>query len=218
MIFIDDLSRRIPSAITEFQHRILLNKPQLDPALAQFPRILSQLYWHWDHICANSMVCAALEFISGTAMEDKDEIQRMVPHPAALNWPRFLRMKTGIAPAYSYAVFPKSHHPDTSVFVQALPDMDDFINLGNDILSFYKEALDGDQMTYVAFRAKITNKHPICVVSEMVDEITQSHERIVAILSGHPEALKWWLTFEKGYIGWHLDLQRYKLAEIGFHM
>ncbi|THU92381.1 terpenoid synthase, partial [Dendrothele bispora CBS 962.96] len=190
MIFIDDLSRRIPFAITEFQHRILLNKPQLDPSLAQFPRILSQLYWHWDYICANSMVCAALEFINS----------RDAPAPCRTQLPRFLRMKTGIAPAYSYAVFPKSQHPDTSVFVQALPDMDDFINLGNDILSFYKEALDGDQMTYVAFRAKITNKQPIRVVSEMVDEITQSHERIVTILSGYPEALKWWLTFEKGYM------------------
>lgn len=93
------------------------------------------LYRHWDPVNANSMVCAALEFISGTVMEDKEEIGAMVPHGAAVNWPRFLRTKTGIAPAYSYAVFPKSTHPDMSSYVQALPDMDDFINLGNDILS-----------------------------------------------------------------------------------
>ncbi|KIK53242.1 hypothetical protein GYMLUDRAFT_77496 [Collybiopsis luxurians FD-317 M1] len=164
------------------------------------------------------MVCAALEFISGTVMEDKEEIETMPPHPSAENWPKFLRAKTGIAPAYSYAVFPQTAHPDMSVYVQVLPDMDDFINLGNDILSFYKEDLAGDEMTYVAFRAKISGKHPLRVVSEMVDEITHSHERILAVLSDHPEALKWWLTFEKGYIGWHLSMKRYRLSEIGLQM
>ncbi|KAG7096146.1 hypothetical protein E1B28_006819 [Marasmius oreades] len=218
MIFIDDLSKRMPNAITEFQHRILLHKPQLDPALEQFPRILGNLYLHWDPICANSMVCAALEFISGTVMEDKKEIETMLPHPYAENWPKFLRSKTGIAPAYSYAVFPRTAHPDMSVYVQVLPDMEDFINLGNDILSFYKEDLAGDEMTYVSFRAKITGKRPLRVLSEMVDEITRSHERILKVLSDYPEALKWWLTFERGYIGWHLSLKRYRLSEIGLQM
>ncbi|KAL0568717.1 hypothetical protein V5O48_013270 [Marasmius crinis-equi] len=200
MIFIDDLSKRMPNAISEFQHRILLHKPQLDPALDQFPRILGNLYLHWDSVCANSMVCAALEFISGTVMEDKEEIEAMPPQ--------------GLTPRLKIG----QTHPDMSVYVQVLPDMDDFINLGNDILSFYKEDLAGDEMTYVAFRAKISGKDSIRVVSEMVDEITRSHERILAVLSDYPEALKWWLTFEKGYIGWHLSLKRYRLSEIGLQM
>ncbi|KAL0562856.1 hypothetical protein V5O48_019222, partial [Marasmius crinis-equi] len=63
---------------------------------------------------------------------------------------------------------------------------------------FYKEDLAGDEATYVAFRAKISGKDPLVVVSEIVDEVTRSHERILAVLSDHPEALKWWLTFEQG--------------------
>ncbi|KAL0565469.1 hypothetical protein V5O48_016558 [Marasmius crinis-equi] len=215
MIFIDDLSKRMPNAISEFQHRILLHKPQLDPVLDQLPRNLSNLYLHWDSVCANSMVCAALEFISGTVMEDKEEIETMPLHPSAENWPRFLRAKTGVAPGYSHAVFPRTAHPDMSAYVQVLPDMDNFLTHGNDILSFYKEDLAGEEMSYVAVRARISGKDPLRVISEMVDEITRSHERIIAVLSDHPEALKWWLTFEKGYIWWHLSLKRYRLSEIG---
>ncbi|KAF5345287.1 hypothetical protein D9758_008417 [Tetrapyrgos nigripes] len=214
VILIDDLSKRMPSAITEFQQRILLNQPQVDPALDRFPQILNNLYLHWDPVCANMMVCSAYDFIVGTILEDR----RMVPHQAAIHWPKFLRLKSGVANAYALATFPKDRHPDLSVYVQALPDMSDFINFVNDILSFYKEDLTGDDMNYVGFSARLSGKTSLQVVSELIEEVVQSHRRIVDILADQPETLKWWLTFEQGYIAWHLSSCRYKLSEIGLHM
>lgn len=135
MIFIDDLSTRMPEAIAQFQRRMISGEHQLDPVLDQFPRVLGNLYKHWDPVAANCMVCATLEFISGNGMEGKKEISAMAPSKDAVTWPRFLRAKTGAAPGYSWTVFPIRYHSDMSVYVQAIPDMDDFINLVNDILS-----------------------------------------------------------------------------------
>lgn len=55
-------------------------------------------------------------------------------------------------------------------------------------------------MTYVAFRSKISGQKAIETVSQMVEEITCSHKRIVAILEGYPDALESWLVFERGYM------------------
>ncbi|KAJ7237090.1 hypothetical protein C8J57DRAFT_1087814, partial [Mycena rebaudengoi] len=80
------------------------------------------LYKYWDPINANSMVCAALEFVSATVLEGRKEVAEMTVRAQATNWPRYLRMKSGMAPGFSCTAFPISAHPDISTYIQALPD------------------------------------------------------------------------------------------------
>ncbi|KAJ6500291.1 isoprenoid synthase domain-containing protein [Mycena vulgaris] len=202
--------------LENFQQRDLMGYPQEDPPLQHFHQILGGLYKYWDPICANSMACAAFEFISGTVLEGRKEVSEMEVQPTASSWPKYLRAKSGMAPGFSCTAFPKNTHPDISTYIQVLPDIDDYLCLVNDILSFHKEELAGETMTYVQVRSKTTRKHPRQVLIEMVQEVGEIHARILATLRGHEEAFLAWTTLENGFIAWHLSIGRYKLSELGF--
>ncbi|KAJ7248991.1 hypothetical protein C8J57DRAFT_1239998 [Mycena rebaudengoi] len=211
--YIDDLAAQ--PFLKEFQRKIMLGLPQEHGPLAQFQKALGNLYKYWDPVNANSMVCAALEFVSATILEDRKEIAQMAVQPSASNWPRYMRTKSGMAAGFSCAAFPISAHPDISAYIQALPDMDDFFCYANDILSFYKEELAGETMNYVHIRAKTTQKHPKRVLLEMIREVGDVHQRLQATLAGQPDALMAWKTFEYGFIARHLALERYQLRQLG---
>ncbi|KIK54861.1 hypothetical protein GYMLUDRAFT_176572 [Collybiopsis luxurians FD-317 M1] len=206
----------MPAAIVEYQRRIFLNEPQLNPVLDKLPGVLGKLYMHWDPICANSMTSSVLDFLTGTLMEDKEEIQNMPLHSEARNWPKFLRTKTGIGAMFIHPVFPKTAYPDLAIYAQAIPDIDDFLCYVNDLFSFYKEDLAGEEMNYIGIRAKITGEAPLRVVSDLVDEVTRCHDNILAMLSNHPHAVRRWKDYVQGYVGFHLHVTRYRLSELGF--
>ncbi|KAJ6554995.1 isoprenoid synthase domain-containing protein [Mycena vulgaris] len=211
--YIDDIASH--SSLEQFQQTIMSGTKQLSGPLASFPSVLAALYTHWDPICANFMVTAAMEFMSGTALEVRAEVVAMTIRPSAISWPRYLREKSGMAPGFSCAAFPRVVHPSITTYIQALPDIDEYLCLVNDILSFYKEDLAGETMNHVSVRAKLSGKHPKRVLVEMVEEVGDLHRRIAAILEGNPEAMTAWATLEHGFIAWHLSLGRYKLSELG---
>ncbi|KAJ7292051.1 hypothetical protein C8J57DRAFT_1043751, partial [Mycena rebaudengoi] len=49
--------------------------------------------------------------------------------------PSYLRSKTGVAARFSSTAFPRTTHPDLSEYIQAIPDIDSYLCLVNDILS-----------------------------------------------------------------------------------
>lgn len=132
--YVDDSAGK--PALEDYQRRLLLGLPQVDPALEYYQKVLGSLYDHWDPICANSMASAAFEFVSGTVIESTSEVSAMDVRPTAAGWPKYLRQKSGLGPAAACAIFPKQTHPDISAFIQVLPDIDEFSCLANDILSF----------------------------------------------------------------------------------
>ncbi|KAF7350598.1 Terpenoid synthase [Mycena sanguinolenta] len=203
-------------ALEDYQRNLLLGRPQADPALARYHEVLAKVYDHWDSVCANFMVCAAMEFVSGTIVENRPETMTLPVVPTAPNWPKYLRAKSGLGSGAACALFPRKVHPDLSAYIQVLPDIDDFTCLVNDILSFYKEELAGETTNYVHVRSKTSLKTPKQVLVEMVHEVGNIHTRVAATLAGHPEALAAWTTFETGYIAWHLSIERYKLSQLGF--
>ncbi|KIK54856.1 hypothetical protein GYMLUDRAFT_176524 [Collybiopsis luxurians FD-317 M1] len=177
---------------------------------------MGKLYLYWDPPCANAMSSSALDFVTGTLMEDKAEVQQMRLHPEARNWPKFLRTKTGISAMFAHSIFPKTAYPDLAIYAQALPDIEDFLSFVNDLFSYYKEELAGEDTNYVAIRAKVSANPPLRVVSDLVDEVTRYHEDILAMLSDHPQAVRRWREFVQSYLGFHLSVSRYRLSELGF--
>ncbi|KAJ7744106.1 isoprenoid synthase domain-containing protein [Mycena metata] len=210
--YIDDNPDR--AVLEDYQRRVLLGLPQEESPVQHLHEVLGGLYQHWDPFCANAMSCAALEFITATVLEVRTEVSEMTVRPTATRWPGYLRAKSGMAPGFSCAAFPTSGHPDISSYIQVLPDMDDYICLVNDILSFYKEELVGENINYVHVRSKMTGKTPHRVLVEMVREVGDIHARIAATLAGHPEALASWEILEHGFIAWHFSIERYKLSQL----
>ncbi|KAJ7480552.1 isoprenoid synthase domain-containing protein [Mycena latifolia] len=204
------------ASLEQFQRNALLGKAQPPGPLAHFQPALGALYKYWDPLCANIMVSAAMDFVTATALEGRQDVVCMDVRPTALGWPKYLRAKSGMAPGYSCAAFPLAAHPDITTYIQALPEIDECLSLLNDILSFYKEDLAGETMNYVSVRAKVSGKQPRGVIVEMVEEVTDLHRRIAGILEGNPDAAAAWAALEHGVIAWHFALLRYKLADLGF--
>ncbi|KAJ6546765.1 hypothetical protein DFH09DRAFT_1170884, partial [Mycena vulgaris] len=212
--YIDDIASQ--DCIEQFQRTTLVGGKQPPGPLVHFPAVLAALYTHWDPISANIMVSAAMDFITATAMEGRQEVVCMDVRSSALGWPKYLRAKSGMAPGYSCAAFPRAAHPDISTYIQSLPEIDECLSLLNDIFSFYKEDLAGETMNYVSVRAKVSGKHPKGVLVEMIEEVGDLHQRIAGILEGNRDAMAAWAELEHGVIAWHFSLSRYKLTELGF--
>ena len=83
----------------------------------------------------------------------------------------------------------------------------------NDILSFYKEELAGETVTYVhLLRATRHKESGLEVVQELIDEAVDLSEEIDGILTG--DAKEMWECWKTGYITYHLCDGRYKLSEL----
>lgn len=83
----------------------------------------------------------------------------------------------------------------------------------SDVLSFYKEDLAGDTSSYIHARTRITKKSLRDTLSEVVEEVVAAVDRVRKHLGEGP-ARDAWDSFESGYISFHINNPRYKLAEV----
>ncbi|KAJ7592216.1 Trichodiene synthase [Mycena floridula] len=173
------------------------------------------MYLHWDPLIANCIVCAALEFVSGCALESRSEIREMDISPLAERWPYFLRTKTGVAAAYALMLFPKDSNPDISKFIQVIADINIFIDLTNDVLSFYKETLADEITNYIHNKSATTGKTPDATLADAASEVISTYERISSYMQNSASSCQTaWKTFVNSYIGFHVTQERYKIQEL----
>ncbi|KAJ7618796.1 isoprenoid synthase domain-containing protein [Roridomyces roridus] len=210
--YIDDVAPR--SSLENYLHVLLSGGSQSGP-LGHLHTVLADLFTHWDPVLVNMMVTALMDLMSATVLEGRDNIIQM--KLTARTWPSYLRVRSATSPGFSSALFPMTAHPDNTAFIQALPDMDEYMCLINDVLSFHKEALAGETTNHVFTRAEMEGKDPKSVLLEMSGQLALLHHRIAATLRTSPAALATWVAFENGCIAWHLKLDRYRLAkDFGF--
>ena len=83
----------------------------------------------------------------------------------------------------------------------------------SDILSFYKEELEGETGNYIHDRANVTQTSPRDTLLALIDDTVGAHERIRATLGPGP-ARDAWDAFAQGYISFHVGSPRYRLRDI----
>ncbi|KAI0394333.1 isoprenoid synthase domain-containing protein [Xylariaceae sp. FL0594] len=84
-----------------------------------------------------------------------------------------------------------------------------------DILSFYKEQLSGDTVNRVSLISQCRGISPGDALNELVDEGINAHQRVLSILSSDEKALAAYKSFAQGFVGFHTNLSRYRLHELG---
>ena len=85
--------------------------------------------------------------------------------------------------------------------------------LFSDVLSFYKEQLEGERDNYIYNRALVTNRDVDTVLSDVIDEVVKSINAVRDILQGEEEKATW-ETFLKSYTAFHYMTPRYRLTEL----
>lgn len=84
----------------------------------------------------------------------------------------------------------------------------------NDILSFYKEELAGEDDNYVHMRADLSGNGTIAALEEICAETLTEISNITATLSHDPEAAAVFDCYIRDYLRFHFSTTRYKLEEL----
>jgi hypothetical protein len=167
---------------------------------------------YFDPIAANAIIIGFHEFINGTMMESITKT--IIHHARAPNFPEYVRLQSGAPALYAYWIFPRHKHPDLSTYVQAIPDLLALINRVNDIFSFYKEELAGEDDNFVHMRAKTSGKDVIITLEDICDETIELVNNISATLATDTAAYLAFQGYLSGYIRFHLSTTRYCMKEL----
>lgn len=213
LIYVDDMAHKDPSSFSVFEQRFLRGQPQLNPVLDALIDVLLRMWDLYDPLCANSIIASTFEYFTSTCIEPDIERLPLIRGTQRFSW--FVRERTGVATAFALMMFTKSTQIDMMEYIQAMPDMNFWICLTNDVLSFHKEELAGETANYVHNRACLENKAPLEVLAEMAEELRVSRNTIHIALSKSPRALQAWKVWEHGYVAWHMAQDRYKLRDLG---
>ncbi|KAF9556238.1 terpenoid synthase, partial [Agrocybe pediades] len=172
-------------------------------------------YRLFEPIVANCIILSAMDFINGCMLEQVPNIQDMKLSDSASSWPYYLRSKTGSAHAYAFMIFPKEGGIDLSSYIQVIDDIALFINLANDVLSFYKEYLAGEQTNYIHNLAFVAQRTVSETLRDVVDETIRASLRVSKVLKNTDvRALAYWNRFVNGYLTFHFTETRYRLTEL----
>lgn len=141
-----------------------------------------------------------------------------------------MRVVSGAGDAYTLFAFP----PEIPLhcYMHGIPDIRSFCNNGkyvqslyfaqvqrlispiSDVLSFYKEEAGGESANQISILARCEQVPKIEVLRRIADSVADAHARLMEILAPQPAALRTYLQFSCGYVGFHTSLKRYRLGEL----
>ncbi|CCL98542.1 uncharacterized protein FIBRA_00542 [Fibroporia radiculosa] len=176
---------------------------------ADFVTILSGTWQCYPPFGSNMIMVSALQFMNASILEGLGN-GAAITSRSFVEYRRFIG---GMPEAYAYFIWEKARFPDERVYLKVLPDAVSYINFTNDIMSFYKEVLEGDTTNYISDRARVTSKSILETLQDTVDETVAAHHRIRSIL-GEGAARDAWDSFANGYISFHLGDPRYRLRDL----
>ncbi|KAK1714128.1 squalene synthase [Colletotrichum acutatum] len=184
---IDDMNAELGQDLEQFQTRLLMGEQQPSALLQAFADVLKMTKKYYDPIVANLIVLSALAFVNSNAIEIRPQYHTIVLSKETVSWPYYFRDKEGLPEVYTYFCFYKETCPDIACFLPAAPEMGKFINLTNDILSFYKEEKAGEVRNYIHKQASSLNQSPLSILESAIMETVVAYNRSRAILkNSHP--------------------------------
>jgi len=213
---------------------LFLNTPEIQTFTLKFGRGELQGHPHLDclvrHLTleapkffgpcgVNFIISSTLDAINGFIIESR------FPHgfPSSLGgFSAWVRAKVGYGEAYGYFIFPQLEFPESEWlgrYIQGLPSLRDIICYINDIISFYKERVLRQENSLISNLAEengcdvITSLKGLCART-----VTITHNLRRGYAEEGGALLEAFDSFVKGYIKWHLNVNRYHLDEIGLRL
>jgi hypothetical protein len=214
----DDVLEGRPDIIRQLQLNVATGRPTGDPLLDWFAREMTPHLWqHFDPLVANMIVVACYDFINGIGIEILTKPVEL--DPRAENFPTWMRFKTGLSPMY--ALLALARHTDVELrtggfekYVQIIPDVINFTNIVNDVISFYKEFAAGEKENYVAMRALTERVDMLTALDNMANEGILVYERVMKLLEDEPEYRANFDAYAKGIVHFHTSAPRYHLKDL----
>ncbi|KAK6214998.1 longiborneol synthase [Colletotrichum tabaci] len=198
-----------------FQKRFFNGETQPNAMLEGLAGLLREAPRLFDPVMANLLQISTLKFLTCNLLERHDGFRNMPVTRSGVKFPDFLRDLSGINVAYAVFCFPKAQYPDVGQYLEAIPDMARFIDISNDVMSFYKEELSGDTRNYVHNRAMATGKPVLTELEEVKNEVVEAANRASTILKGRGRYEQSLRESVRGLLAMHTANPRYRLGDLG---
>ncbi|TFY58010.1 hypothetical protein EVG20_g8319 [Dentipellis fragilis] len=209
-IYAEDMFKDNNDAILAFNSLFIRRQPQKHRMLDHLADILLDLPSYFPTPAVNIMISSALNFMTAIGLENSSIAFN--PPASAPRYPAYTRMMSGVSEVYAFFIFT----PDVplEVYLPALPDMMTYICYANDILSFYKEELAGEEENLIYTLARCRRMHASVALQEVIDDAVAAHHRVLETLMPHKAAFDCYVQFAQGYVDFHFASKRYRLDEL----
>ncbi|KAL4803363.1 isoprenoid synthase domain-containing protein [Aspergillus unguis] len=215
---VDDMVSDLIAPLKSFSRNIVLGKPHGVPILDAWTANLQTLYQYFGYHGADSVLSSTCEYLTETVFEFETANTLQV-HRAATKFPHYLRMRTGLAAGGIAMICPEREFPESRclpLFNQAMPDLMEFICFINDVFSFYKECIVGEERgNYVYVYARANGIHVEQALEDLAERTVGCVRNTRDILASEPEMLRYVEDYIRGNIVSNVCLPRYRLAELG---
>ncbi|KAG2347458.1 terpenoid synthase [Suillus weaverae] len=196
--------------VYRFNERFTNFQPHEHPVMNAFDGLMREVPCHYSAPVSNLIVASALNFMSSILLDS--ETQDMPISPQAPSYPEYSRLLSGLSDTYGFCIFPSTL--PLREYVQCMPDLTIVINHTNDILSYYKEELEGDSVNYLSLIAASRSLTKQDALRELIEKTVQAYHNVIEFLRPRPKAYDAFVAFFDGYIKFHATLERYKLREV----
>ncbi|KAF4601352.1 terpene cyclase [Pleurotus pulmonarius] len=194
-VYIEDVYTDQPDVVNTFNHNFVTRQPQQTAVLRALDKLLGETSKYFDAVQANLITSSTLNFMTSIAIEHA--VNKLNITAGADKFPQFLRGLSGISCAYCLFIFPKDVHLNT--YIQAMPSMMDYINHMNDVLSFYKEEVNGEDNNYISILSKHRGVPKTETLEQLANLVASSYEAASNILRASGAAHTAWARFAQGH-------------------
>lgn len=177
-----------------FNENFVNCRPQGNALLSAFDELMREAHHYCSPLVANMIITSSLDFISGIMLEHGTN--NMQVSTDAPSYPDYCRVLGGVASAYSLFIFPSTI--PYRQFIQSMPDVVFIVNTVNDILSYYKEEIEGETINYVSLVAASGNLIKRDALHGIIEKTMQAHHNILGCLKPCPEAYDAYLSLSMG--------------------
>ncbi|EIW61324.1 terpenoid synthase [Trametes versicolor FP-101664 SS1] len=214
IIYADDVGEQDPDALKLFTQRFARSEPQPNAVFECLAGLLRQAYDLWPQFGADCIISGTLDAISANYIECTTHEMRA--KPLATCYPTYLRQRASFGPAFTSFMFPNTWRATPESYIQILPDIESWTLGVNDILSFYKEELAGEDNNYIHLRAAAEQVPTDKVLRNLVEEVSNTTLRVGKVVADDAELSKMWSRYMLCSLEFHLKTRRYRLDELGF--
>ncbi|KAJ5720942.1 uncharacterized protein N7483_008876 [Penicillium malachiteum] len=217
-IFIDDQAKELEHDLKQFSLNLLSGKPQNNKVLQSYAQFLTGMHDIFGQFGGDMIIKDTIQFISACYFELKLDTNNLSFPRDAPDFPNYIRIKTGVAEAYAFMVFPECLFPEEHYLGTYLPMisyLQAYLNSANDIMSSYKEAFEEEDCNFVDNSAKALGVTRIQALRKVCADTVELVGRLRCLSSANSGLCATVESFIHGYVMYHLCQRRYRLEELG---
>ncbi|RAH52113.1 terpenoid synthase [Aspergillus piperis CBS 112811] len=177
---------------------------------------LEDLSKYYDTFAGDMIMKSVLDYVSINILEEEQKERKddfMLSSSTSM-FPDFLRQKSAIGEAYAFLNFPGSWN--VASYFPLIPDMAAIVDRLNDVVSFYKESVLGNEAgTLVRQTCVCLGVSEYEAIEIRAAQCLDCIQRLRGACQGDVKLLKRVNEFIQGYALYHLCLDRYKLNDFG---